>query len=310
MSRIINKQDTMGNIVEKIGNRIVSHTQWYDDYWSGVQKFWHLNQFNLEVINLGSNSAKYAFSYDRLGVAGKNWSIGPQSLVHDFNVLKNYFSYLKEKAIVIIVLVPFSSLDLRYTKKSNLKYYTFLHPATIIGFEEVERQKALRIKNSPVKEMPLLCVKRTLKECIRLVIRKKVSKCDFEHDAHDFISMWKRRTGIEDFDAELSDRCCEEQEKRSKVLSEMIDFCIERNLRPVIVIPPMHPSLASKFSMKFRDNYIYSFVTGANRAGVPFLDYMDDKRFADDRYFRNSFFMSNEGAELFTKTVLEELEVI
>ena len=37
-------------------NKIISRAQWYDRYWGGVIKFWRANQFNLDCINLGSNS--------------------------------------------------------------------------------------------------------------------------------------------------------------------------------------------------------------------------------------------------------------
>ena len=142
----------MKNLLEKVCNKIVRHTQWYDQFWNGAQKFWNLRCFNLSVVNLGSNSGKYAFNYEGLDICGMNWALGPQSLVHDFNILKNYFSYLKSGATVIITLCPFSSLVSKYSKKHNLKYYTFLHPATIIGFKESERIKALKIntKNADV----------------------------------------------------------------------------------------------------------------------------------------------------------------
>ena len=90
------------NPVERACNKIIRHTKWYDQYWNGVQKFWYLNRFNLDVVNLGSYSGKYSFNYNDLGVTGMNWAVGPQSLVHDFNILKNYFSYLKLRGTVII----------------------------------------------------------------------------------------------------------------------------------------------------------------------------------------------------------------
>lgn len=50
------------NPVERACNKIIRHTKWYDQYWNGVQKFWYLNRFNLDVVNLGSYSGKYSFN--------------------------------------------------------------------------------------------------------------------------------------------------------------------------------------------------------------------------------------------------------
>lgn len=269
-----------------------------------------MNRFNLDVVNLGSNSGKYAFDYDGLDIAGMNWAVGPQSLVHDFNILKNYFSYLGSGASVIITLCPFSSLISQYNKNSNLKYYTFLHPATILDFDEDERMKALKIKESPIREMPWLCIKRTLKEGIKHVIHRPVSKCDMEKNAAIFIDSWKRQFGIADLDASLSEQHGKDQENRCRVLKDMIEFCLERNLKPALVIPPVHPSLGKKLTEKCRENYIYSFVKKANKLNIPFLNYMDDERFNDDKYFRNSFFLSEEGAKMFTSIVLKDLHLL
>ena len=300
----------MRNLIERVCNKLICHTKWYDQYWGGVQKFWSINSFNLDVVNLGSNSGKYAFNYDGLDIYGMNWAVGPQSLVHDYNVLKNYFSYLRTGATVIITLCPFSSLVSQYNKNTNLKYYTFLHPATILDFEEHERIKALKIKESPIKEIPWLSIKCTLKEGIKCINFKRVSKCDMKRSATIFIESWKRQFDITDLDAPLSEKHLEDQRNRIQVLLEMIEFCMERDLKPVIVIPPMHPTLSSKFSETFRENYIYSFIRSANSMNASFMNYIDDMRFAEDRLFQNSFFLNETGAKRFTSIVLHDLELL
>lgn len=300
----------MKNLAERACNKIIRHTKWYDLYWSGVQKFWYLNRFNLDVVNLGSNSGKYAFDYEGLDVAGMNWAIGPQSLVHDFNMLKNYFSYLKSGATVIISLCPFSSLVSNYGKDSNLKYYTFLHPATILNFDENERVKALKIKQSPIREMPWLCIKRTLKEGIKCILPKSSPECDMEKNATKFIDSWKKQFGIDDLNLSLSEQHCKDQENRIQVLKEMIDFCLERDLKPVLVIPPVYTSLSRKLTDNCRENYIYSFIRKANTRNIPFYNYIDDERFNNTEYFRNSFFMSEKGAKEFTRIALEDLKLL
>lgn len=292
-----------------IVNKVIRHTDWYDQYWGGVMKFWNLRTFNLDVVNLGSNSGKYAFDYSGLDIQGMNWAIGPQSLLHDFNILKNYFSYLREGATVIITLCPFSSLESKYTVESNLKYYTFMHPATIIDFDENERVKALKLKNTPFTEMPWCCIRRTLKELIVKILNRKDKSCDYTSNASFFLKNWKIQFEIEDLNTNLSEKHILDQKKRSSILSDMITFCLERSLHPVLVIPPIHPQLANKLTPAFRENYIYSFIREANSHGIPFLDYTDAPAFRDDIYFSNSYFLSKKGAKEFTKMLLKELHI-
>lgn len=298
------------NIINRIANKIVRHTRWYDSFWGGATKFWHINKFNIDVVNLGSNSGKYAFTYEGLNIEGQNWAIGPQSLVHDFNILKNYFSYLKNGAYVLIPICPFSCLVSNYTKASNLKYYTFLHPATIINFDETERIKALTIRQNPFSTMPVDCTKRTIKEILKLCLPKKNSNTAFKDNSDEFIEMWKHQFDIKDLDAKMSEKHRNDKKKRSKLLNEMILFCKERNLNPIIVMPPIHPSLTKKLSPEFRENYIDSFVHDATNGEIPFFNYMDDEVFGKDEYFMTSYFMNEKGAKRFTKAVMKRIKLV
>ena len=130
---------------------------------------------------------------------------------------------------------------------------------------------------------------------------------EFQQDAERWIKNWKREFRIDDMDAPLSDENKKGAESRRKLLSEMIDFCLVRELRPVLVLPPMHPSLSRLFTKEFRENYIYSFLRRTNTRNILFLDYFDDKRFVSAENYDNSFFLSQEGARRFTRIVLEDV---
>lgn len=304
------KRYAMKRLIKKISNKLLYHTRWFRNYWGGVQKFWNLREFNLDVVNLGSNSGKFDFDYSEVPLSGMNWAVGPQSLLHDYNILKNYFSYLKDGATILIVITPFSSLFSPYTKESNLKYYTFLHPATILDFDDSERTRALKIRDYPLKEIPSYCIKQTIKEVIGMVSYHKMKKCNFEEHALSFINMWRRQFGINNFEVIPSAKHLMEQESRAKTLSEMIDFCLERGFNPVLVVPPIYKSLADKLTPICRQNYMYNFIEKANSKKIRFLDYIDDERFQEEEYFMNSFFMSARGAKLFTRTLLHEIGLI
>ena len=70
---------------------------------------------NIEIVNVGSNPARFAFDYDKL-ILGANWSTGNQGLDMDYQLLRFYHSFMKEGATVLIPIVPF--LFLQYIRIS------------------------------------------------------------------------------------------------------------------------------------------------------------------------------------------------
>lgn len=301
------------DIIDKIANRIIIKTEWYrEGFWKGTTKFWTISSCDYDVVNLGSNSGKYAFNYDVLPIKGQNWAIGPQSLVHDFSILKNYFSYLKEGGIVLIPVCPFSCLQVAYNKDANFKYYPILHPATIIGFDDAERTRAYKIRSNPFKEMPMYCVKNTLKEyfCKIKAWVKGSTEVDFSKNADSWIQSWKKQFVIENLNSPLSEKHKEEQADRARTLHEMILFCKERNLKPYIVLPPVHPELSSRFSSTFMKNYVYGLINAATDDESIVLDYFNNALFHKDEYFQNSYYMNSIGAKVFTEKVLNDLNLI
>lgn len=86
---------------------------------------------NIEIVNVGSNPARFAFDYDKL-ILGANWSTGNQGLDMDYQLLRFYHSFMKEGATVLIPIVPFSSVSAYlipsiYKDKSYMvKFYSVL----------------------------------------------------------------------------------------------------------------------------------------------------------------------------------------
>lgn len=293
-------------------NRWVKTTLWFrsvipdlDNYPTNYWYREHLAR-NYDIVNIGSSSAKNAFDYSGIDIKAFNWADQPQSLSYGYKVLKTYFSILKNDGIVVISLGPFSGLDVddKWAKYINDKYYYILDPNLIDDYRHVALRRTYPLLMSPFK---------SFKALVNKLLRRNVDKTNsnvFISDEEKWYIGWLEEFNIEDINAPLSEENEVGQSKRIALLSDIMDFCLRRNLRPVIVIPPMHPSLALKLSDKFRENYIYSFIRRSNKANVPFFNYMDDSRFSDDVYFKNSFLLNEVGAKYFTKIFLKELGLI
>ena len=296
-------------------NRMVKKTNWYrnvvpdkanypDNEWYRT----HLER-NYDVVNVGSSSAVFAFDYTGLNVKAFNWAMQPQSLEYSFKILKMYFSILAQKGIVLIPFSPFSGLSVagKWPATANDKYYTILDSTLVDDYESVKRRR-----NYPLFTQPRTALKRLVKDVPRHVCGTRIKSChteaEFRQDAERWMEIWKKEFNIENLSAPLSDENKKGAESRRQSLSEMIDFCLERELRPVLVLPPMHPALSSLFTKEFKENYIYSFLRRTNTRNILFLDYFDDKRFVSAEDYDNSFFLSQEGARRFTRIVLEDVK--
>ena len=299
------------NYIDKNANKVIRHTDWYNNQlWGGATKFWNFSQFGLDVVNLGSGAAVYDFNYDGLDIKGANWALAPQSLVHDFNILKNFFSYIKEGGCVLITVCPFSGLFSMYDNNHNFKYYTFLHPATIQNFDEKERQRALLIKQNPIKAIPDYCIKSTIKEYYIKVKNNIYSKLknkryiDVERTANQIMEGWMKQFQIDDLSRIPSSQHKGEIISRRQTLIEMVSFCKERSLRPFIVLPVMHESLSSLFPADFIRYYIDSLLYNVD---APLLNYMNDDFCKNSDLFTTALFLNKKGAKLFTRKVIQDI---
>lgn len=293
-------------------NELVKKTKWFTDGIPDIENYptneWYRihEERNYDIVNIGSSSAKYAFDYSGMNIKAFNWAEQPQSLDNGFKILKTYFSLSKKDGIVILSLGPFSGLDVnsKWAKDANDKYYYILDPCLIDNYSSV----AFR------RKYPLIAYpKQSLKELIKKILNKNTQRQisnEFIDDSEKWMSGWLYEFNIRDIDAPLSEENQKGKSKRIALLSDMIGFCIERALKPIIVIPPIHPSLAAKFTDKFRENYIYSYIRAANQKKVLFLDYIDDIRFREDKLYLNSFFLNEVGAKLFTNILLKDIGLL
>ncbi|MCQ2217119.1 MAG: hypothetical protein MJZ33_01380 [Paludibacteraceae bacterium] len=293
-------------------DRLIQHTKWYNDFWGGALEIYNLNTFGLQVVNLGSGSAVHNFNYSGLNLKCFNFALGPQSLLHDFNIIKNYFSYFAKGCTILIPVCPFSGMVVKYDSKHNFKYYPILHPATIPNFDDTERTRAYRTIRNPFSVMPSVCVKNTLFEILRGLKHKivKTRSGNLQASADSMMTSWKMQFSITDLYAPISEQHVKDINCRKGTLGEMLDFCLERGFKPVVVMPAMHPTLHKQIPTCFDSQYIAPLLEEAEKRGVACLDYMRDERFENDNYYLSALFMNEQGAKAFTKQVLKDLTLI
>lgn len=98
----------------------------------------------------------------------------------------------------------------------------------------------------------------------------------------------------------MSDENQRGREARKQVFLDIIRYCKSHDLKPIVVMPPVHPSLAAYFTTEFRERYIDSFIRDCLPSNVRYIDYLD-KSLSENKYYSNSFFLNEEGRKVFTE---------
>lgn len=303
------------NLKKKIASKLngaIRRTHWFnDELFPDCRKFWNYNTFNTDVINLGSTSGYYAFDYEGLPIKGGNFALRHNPLSGDQAILKNYFGYLNPKGShVIIPLCVFSSLAGSYDFMED-RFYTLIYPSSIPHFSYRRQQQIKAIAASPIRRFPLWSFYTELRAQLRGISHSTLTEEQMKADADRWIKGWKHEFALSDFSQPLSLFNKDGVNDAAEILNDIISFCKERNIKPVIMIPPMYHTLAEKFDEKARQLFVYDLIEKIEDKTVPFHNYMDDSRFSrDSSLFMNSFFLNKKGAKKFTRIALTDIGLL
>lgn len=300
---------------------VLYRTAWYKAMFLDAEhelypsNYWYRehSERNYDVVNLGSSGGKWAFDYAAAGVKGMNWAQQPQTLVEDYNLLRNFHSILRRGGYVLITVMPFTGLNKQTGLMDAMKYLK------LGTHEPIETHMLTEARK--YAEYPSLFKKAALKALLRHVMGRERNDgpppaaeqasnpmCaeELEANARSFVEGWKRQFGIRDWEAPLTPKNQEGRAFRVGLMRELVDFCTERGYSPVYVIPPVTSHLAQYYTERFEELYVYGYLREVGR-DIRLLDYSKAEGFKDDNLYFNSFFLNRRGRELFTNRVMADL---
>lgn len=288
-------------------NLLIKRTWLYEFNYGYAVKMKNWNTFNLDLVNLGSSSAKYGLDYSECKINAANWAKAPQNISSDFAVLENYHSYIKENGLLLLLLCPFSGLVVDYPdKKFYDPYHYFLHPILVKHFSEQTLRKIRKIIEYPLLFAPKMAVEAMIK---KMLGKDKPKYPSAKEDAQNRINGWKLEFSIKDFADQMSGENMKAIEFNTKLLCEMAEFCKERSLKPFIGIMPVAKTLKDCIPQEFMQRAFYDMVEKVKeRTGVQILDYYRLTEFESEDLYLDSFLMNEKGRKLFTERVLMDLQ--
>lgn len=292
-------------------NKMYKRTNDYNNLFVDTDKFRNDADIpnELQLVNLGSNHPKFGFDYDGLGVKAMNWAVGPQSLEYDFAILRKECHHLANNAVVLIPICVLKFFLYRHPFYEHLKYYGILPKYEIVGYSEKTMLSCIKY--------PLLFHPKRLKRLLKDVPNaannlqmnhNPMSEEQLKADADFWIDCWNKEFNIDLGNLKLSEENKTNIKRNIQILHDMIQFCVDRNLRPIVCVLPVSDYLGSRFSDSFIDNHILAYIYEANAQRYPVLNHLRDKRFTDSSLYINSFFFNLRGRKQFTKMLVEELK--
>lgn len=301
------------NFLYRAINKVIKNkSSWYNDQlFCGCRKFWNQKDFNLDIVNTGSTSGYYAFDYSGLNmIKAANWALPPQSLLLDYEILQNYSSFLRKGAIVLISLCPFTCL-VGYDIYVRDRYYTLLRHNSIPEFHYKRLLEIEDRRQHPLKYYPLVQIIPDACKLFHIHFKKKVmNDAELTKNANQWLSAWMKEFSIKDFNRELSLKNKDSYHDSVEILSSYIEYCLCKNLKPILVVPPVSKQLASLFTGPMRKLLFDDYFKLANRANIPVYNYFDSEISKNRYMFRDAFLLNAKGSETFTKQLLEDLNVL
>lgn len=138
-----------------------------------------------------------------------------------------------------------------------------------------------------------------------------LSEDEVKNAAYQRCKDWCDQFGLKNTETdEISPTLVEKFEKTRRLLTGMIQYCLDRQLQPILVVTPVSEHLNNLLSEKFIKKVLYDNIHQANVQNVPFLDYLKDPRFQDSKYYINSDMMNAVGRKLFTEILMKDAKLL
>ena len=261
--------------------------------------------FETQMGNVGSSHGAYDFDYSDIeerGYACFNFANTSQTFDYDYAILKEYIQYMDSSRGTLFVPVSYFSfnnevVNSQEAQAMSVRYYHFLSPQNIPNYDPyvdlvTHRVPILTAGEDIIKLFPKLETALTVQ-----AIGDGVDEETF--------NQWARERYSRHFDNKDEYFMPE----RIDELYEIIAYCREWNIRPVLITTPFSKPYLDLISQEFLQEFQATVTQIANDTDVNYYDYSHDERFyANLVYFSDPDHLTEEGAVYFTDILWDEVD--
>lgn len=249
----------------------------------------------VDIINLGASHSMYGYYFKPTGLTHLDLALPSQTLQYDFKLLKEYGKHLKPDGVVLISISQITFANAEIENVEN--YYEILDHSEIEPFRLTDYYRYLYFPG-------------TQSESFTSALSSEMKKLKW--DSHQPWANDGKNYAARKYDyVEGLYRAAEEEnyfEQNLEQLKELLDYCQENGYQAVLTMEPVHQTYETYFDEAKMDKFVFQYLDTLE-TDVPFLNHMNDPRFADNKdYFIDSDHLNSEGRKKYSWIIYEELK--
>lgn len=251
--------------------------------------------YPVDIINLGASHSMYAYYFKHTGLSHLDLALPAQTIQYDFKLLREYGKYLKPSGVVIVSISQITFVNSEAKHIGN--YYKLLDRTEIEPFRLSDYYSYLYLPG-------------TNSGSLNSAISGKLKS--FKWNSHKpWANNGKNYSGRKYKKIEAQYREAVENnniERNVKQLREIVDYCSEKGYQVILTMEPVHQSYPEYFTEEVMNRLVFKHLK-ALKLDVPFLNYMNDYRFAGNKdYFIDPDHLNSKGRKIFSWIVYKDLK--
>ncbi|TCI53034.1 hypothetical protein EVJ24_10945 [Exiguobacterium sp. SH1S21] len=249
----------------------------------------------LDIINLGTSHAMFGYAFKPLGLSHLDLALPSQTIEYDLKMLKQHDEHLRPGGVVIVSLSQITFSNAEISRKEN--YYH------VLDREDIEPVSTFDYYTyTSIPALNSGSVYTALSREIR----------DFRWESHKpWVNNGQNYSERKYEMVEAQYKQAVEHhdiEQNMERLKDIVEYCQTKGYRVVLAMEPIHESYLAYFNETAMDRLVNQHLEALD-LDVPFLDYMEDERFIDNRaYFHNPDHLNGKGRTLLSSLVYEDLK--
>ncbi|WP_274309285.1 hypothetical protein [Solibacillus daqui] len=251
--------------------------------------------YPVDIINLGASHSMYGYYFKPTGLSHLDLALPAQTIQYDYKLLREYGKYLKPDGVVLVSISQITFANSETNHVGN--YYEVLDRTEIEPFNLIDYYSYMYLPG-------------TNSGSFNSALSGKLKS--FKWDSHQpWANNGKNYSERKYAKVEEQYREAVENdniERNVKQLSEIVDYCSEKGYQVILTMEPVHQSYQEYFNEEVMNRLVFQYLN-ALELDVPFLNYMSDQRFEDNRgYFIDPDHLNREGRKKFSWIVYEDLK--
>ena len=272
-----------------------------------------------DALSFGSSYCRFGLDFSETAMKGYNLGFAGQFFYYTDKMLRQYAHFVKRGGHIFIICADLCFAEVGKGWFNAHQYIKFLNKE-YLGDEYSSWKYVSRVM-FPVVFHPRLILS-ILKDITYRIIGKPIynvysidynpmSELEVSLDAKRRCEGWCNQFGLKNTQTnDISETLEKKFDQTTKILENMIDFCLSQGLSTVLVCTPLSHHLNNLLSDEFLERVLYSNIRKANSANIPFLDYTRDNRFQDSRFYIDADKLNAMGRKEFTKVLVDDITKI